>query len=335
MSEPNLALQYADLRMDVALELGYGVTAENWTAGQIAQIDRVMRNGYRRFLWPDILPGERIPHQWTFLHPTAEIILWPTTTGEVDGTPVYTAPSSAISLTTGTAYPTMVGKSITFITSGNSYTILSYVSASSITVSGDASGEDEDDDFTITADGDYRMPDDFGNMIGSLFIQESNSLSSEVFQKNVSDILRRRAENELVDTPTVFAIAPATMTGQTTGQRQTLMAYPTPSAVITAKYRYSILPDAITATYTFHRGTETHSKTVRSAILSQVDRFRRTDSGHEADFINNLRVSVMLDRLSESPDNMGYNGDRSGSLRDINTVIRNQRATITYNGEIV
>lgn len=332
MSEPNLILQYDALRTEIALELGYGTTSANWSAAQIAQISRMLNNGYRRFLWPDILPGERVPHQWTFLHPVTTIQLWPTTTGAITGVPSYSDPASTITLATGTAYPLMVGKSFVFGTSGNSYTIASYVSASQITVTGDASAEASGDTYTITADGDYTLPDDFGNIVGNMYMMESDTINYQISQRNVADILARRAADAQEDSPLLVAIAPKSMTGATTGQRQQAMFFPTPDAAYEVTYRYSILPSAITETYTFPRGIEAHTETLRFAVLAACDRFRRTDSGYEMDFMRALRTSVMLDRMADSPDNMGYNGDQSVAREQMPIILRNSLATVTYNG---
>jgi hypothetical protein len=51
--------------------LGYNPTASSMTSAQLAIATDRLNDALRRFYEPDILPGEREKHQWSFLLPTA------------------------------------------------------------------------------------------------------------------------------------------------------------------------------------------------------------------------------------------------------------------------
>lgn len=54
----------------IGRKLGYGRTSSSFTSTQLADATAVLEDALRRFYEPDILPGEREKHQWSFLTPT-------------------------------------------------------------------------------------------------------------------------------------------------------------------------------------------------------------------------------------------------------------------------
>lgn len=74
MAEAGLSIGYADLVAAVGYSIGWGRDSAEWSADQTAQIDDMVQAGYRRFLSPPILPGERTAHVWSFLAPIATAI---------------------------------------------------------------------------------------------------------------------------------------------------------------------------------------------------------------------------------------------------------------------
>jgi len=333
MSEPTLILAYDSLRTEIADALGWTRTSSKWTASQIAVIDKMMQSGYRRFLFPPVLPGETVPHKWSFLEPVAELVAFGDLDGTVNGTPSYSSPSSTVEATTSVFYPGMIGQSLVFDTSGNSYVIAGYTSGTVVTVTGDASGETADDGITITANGDCALPDDFGSMSSDFYCESSNSMSRKrIERRGVADILCLRAEDDdLTGEPDYFALAPKTHTGAA-GQRQQIMFYPIPDTDYTLSYRYQILRNKIDSTYTYPAGTEAHSETILAAMMSECSKYIREDAGEEARFKELLYASVRQDQLLDSPDSYGYNGNTRGYVPRRHC---GDNPTITYNGTVI
>jgi len=332
MSEPTLTTVLDDLKLDVAYQLGFSRTEAKWSAERLALITNVINQGYRRFLFPEIIDNDRVPHKWSFLEPVTTLVVWPETTGTTSGAPSYDGSTySTITATANKFYPSMVDGSFVFDTSENSYTVAEYVSATQIKVLGDASGEDSGDTFTMTPTGEYRLPDDFGGMVGSFFIIDQDTYPLEVRRVGIGQIHRMRAENTYTDTPKYFAIASVAMTGAA-GQRQQALMYPTPDAITTLTYRYSVLPDALTASLDYPRGIEAHSETVRLACLAEAEVEADGAAGtYEIKFQRALRASIGRDRRDHMPDNLGKNKDDSPWLTTY-TYDRTLGATITRNG---
>lgn len=73
-SQPvSLTCGYTDFRSAVAYHCGYGVDGSLWTTAQIADLDRDVQEAYRWVLYPDSIPGERVPHVWSFLEQTTTL----------------------------------------------------------------------------------------------------------------------------------------------------------------------------------------------------------------------------------------------------------------------
>lgn len=79
MSEPTLAMKYADLAGEVGLFLGFGRGAAlgdlTWTTAQQAAIDSCMKSGLRQFYYPEPLENETTSYDWSFLKPVAQVLL--------------------------------------------------------------------------------------------------------------------------------------------------------------------------------------------------------------------------------------------------------------------
>jgi len=71
--ESTLSVSYSDLLAAVGGFLGYGVTAANWTAAQLAEIDRYVQDGVRQFYYPPAVNGVEAGFEWSFLKPTTTI----------------------------------------------------------------------------------------------------------------------------------------------------------------------------------------------------------------------------------------------------------------------
>jgi hypothetical protein len=79
MPESSFALTYNDLLGEVGSFLGFGRGSQNgeqaWTAQQQNRIDSFVKSGLSRFYFPDVVEGQTTGHSWSFLHPTATLVL--------------------------------------------------------------------------------------------------------------------------------------------------------------------------------------------------------------------------------------------------------------------
>jgi len=73
VSESELSITYADLLGEVGFFLGYGGDSSDWSARQLAECDRYVQAGYRRFLYPPATEGVEEAYPWSFLSPSATI----------------------------------------------------------------------------------------------------------------------------------------------------------------------------------------------------------------------------------------------------------------------
>lgn len=81
MPESTLSLARHDYRAEVGVWLGYGRGDEDgntdpaWTSSQEAAVNLAVSAGQRQFYFPPPLPGERFPHEWSFLKPVGSVTL--------------------------------------------------------------------------------------------------------------------------------------------------------------------------------------------------------------------------------------------------------------------
>lgn len=65
-----LDLTYSSLRTAIGDHLGWTRTSGNWSVDEGARLDAILNAGYRQFLYPVPIPGEKTAHRWSFLKPT-------------------------------------------------------------------------------------------------------------------------------------------------------------------------------------------------------------------------------------------------------------------------
>lgn len=83
--EVNLALGYKDFRIAIASYAGWTGDIDNWTTGQLAELNRDIQEAYRWVLKPASIPGERVTHVWSWREQTTTLT---TTASDYD----YTLP---------------------------------------------------------------------------------------------------------------------------------------------------------------------------------------------------------------------------------------------------
>jgi len=73
MAESSLSVGVADLRAEVGFFLGYGRTADNWSAAQLAEINSVVQSGVRRVYYPPAIDASTLGYEWSWLRPTTTL----------------------------------------------------------------------------------------------------------------------------------------------------------------------------------------------------------------------------------------------------------------------
>lgn len=84
--QPNLLAGWTDYRLELAAWLGYGADSTQWTNDEISELNRHIQEAYRWILYPQTIPGERVPHTWSWLEQTTTLA---TTASDYD----YTLPA--------------------------------------------------------------------------------------------------------------------------------------------------------------------------------------------------------------------------------------------------
>lgn len=74
MAESGLSISYDDLLIEVGVFLGYDPDSDNWTAAQLAEVDRYIQSGIRQFYYPPAVEGAPVGHEWSFLCPVTTLV---------------------------------------------------------------------------------------------------------------------------------------------------------------------------------------------------------------------------------------------------------------------
>lgn len=323
MAESTLSGTLTNIQDEMSRYLGWSGDYSGDSSARQALMDRYIISGLRQFYWPVPVNGRM--HQWSFLKPIASIVLWPTMSETCQVTTVTASGDTVTSDDTDNLlfYTTMVGKSIV-AEDDSSYTISAVASegASACTVSTDASADD-DTEFTITADGDYRLPDDFAQLEGSFRFDNGSGLC-QMTLVGEAHIRKRRSDCESTGIPQLVAVQPLT-SDNSTGQRFQICVWPTPSTAYTLTYRYSILPDAlVNASNEYPYGGAMHFETIKESCLAAAEAAVMENQGiHKALFMERLATSISADLQLNMPDRIGEPGlsnpykPRRGTLRAV------------------
>lgn len=314
MAESTYTLTYSDVRIAVGYDRRFGADPTAWSASNTDVVDRSMKIGGPRFYFPGsvTLPDGRtiVGFEWSFMSPTATVYLWPTY--EAASTRLLSTNGTAVTAGTGTTfYSTMVGKTITI--TAVDYVVASYTSATSITLATSA-GVQNNVQWSMTANGDYRMPDDFGGIRDRRITTGANSLFTADYVNEELIRQARAMSPNLTGYPTNFSITPVRTTG-TTAQRFDMMVVPTPSQLTTLAVPYTYLPDALTSTLIYHAGGMPYSNAFRLACMAAAESIVDDTAGlREQEFQAALGVAAAYD-MRHRPRVIGQSQDNTGNLQ--------------------
>lgn len=300
MADTSLAYSFADLKARVGHILGHGATEGGWSAGQLAQVVRIVQDGYRQFIYPPILPGQATSHDWSFLHPISTLTTYaPYTTGTI----AVTDESTTVTLSDGTwpswaaGCPLVIGTSTYTVHSRDSDTQVTLTAAFDGTTASGVS-------YTLEHTAVYDLADDFGSFESRLtYASELNYTSLEVIGEE--QIRRWVASTDDPGQPRYAAVRPVKMTA---AGRQTfqVVLYPRPDAAYVLSYQYRVQPQKMDATtYTYPYGADRHGLTILESCLAAAEaEMGMQDRTHRERFIERLTASIAED-LRNVPRNLG------------------------------
>ncbi len=307
--QPTISITFSSIYQEVADYLGYGrsVTGDN-----LAEVKRYANDGYSRFLL-GLDPRTGRGYAWSFMSPTAEIVLWSDTTGTTGLTLAGTTDgagnsATSIGMSADTFHASMVGHDMNF--DAGSYTIHSYTSGKSATMIGSATGETAG--FSIDSTGAFTMPDNFGYLQDSLRYSPSGSLVA-MTERTPQALRTMQSSGSGNGTPQYFAMQPVSFDSNY-GQRWEMLAWPTPSSDSTLTYRYAVNPDLMSSDNEYPLGGALHGRTIRACALACAEAAKndgQTYQQNQADML--IVASIDMDARTK-PRNLGENSDNSDSF---------------------
>jgi hypothetical protein len=307
MAESTLSVAYAELRRRIGRLIGAGRDpTTDFDADDTEDVDDILTQGLRMFYCPPPLPGEKYPHDWSFLTPVTTL-----TTTEPYDTGTVTIVDGVVTLASGT-WPAGAADGELEI-SGESYTVASRDSDSQLTLDDTSVDEDAGTSYNLIFS-TYELPDGFMDLLGPMTYQPGKSdLVGEITLVSEHQIRIWRQNAEWVGRPRHCALRPQSHSGAADGQRFELVLWPVPDDEYILSYRYRIAPDLLTATLTYPPGGMHHSATIVEACLAAAEDMVFNDSNgpHFQRFLHLLAGSVGRDRKLNSPDTLGANMDHS------------------------
>lgn len=324
----DLSYTYTDFKNEVAFYLGWSKDPADRDTKQEAQLDSIVQAGMRQFYKPPQLPGQNKPYRWNFLEPTTTITFW----GDISTDDSVTVSGSVsdgettLTATEDTFYPTMVGDTIN-ITDIGSYTIISYTSATEITVDGDATCSGKT--FAIPSNGNYRCPSNFGGVIGHMtFVEETQYRPIQmVGEGNIREL---RQTSPKTGRPKYGATRPRQSDGANK-QYWEFAIWPTPDRHYVLEYKYRARQQELSDGNPYPLGGPVHAETQLESCLYIAEQ-RNDDGGtgvHKNAFFRELMSSVEHDK-QQGPDFFGYNSD--GSTNSGSSGRHGDEHIVTVNG---
>jgi hypothetical protein len=302
MSESTLSVTQAELGTAIAYYLGWGRTTIDVLPIERENIaNDILKRALRRFYFP-INPRTGRFHNWSFLKPLASM-----TTGIAGTTDASTTGTTVTDTGSGfTDY--MVGATITFTASENTYTIESITSTGEVEVTETLATADAAADlaFTVTNYSTHQLPDDFASMWGKMTYTERTAYEPVVIVGE--QILREHQQRaDQYGRPCYAAVRPLGGVG-TAGQRFVIDFWPIPDARYTMQYRYAILADTLT-TNQYPYGGAAHAQTILQACRAEAELHMNDQPGPEdAHFQALLMTSIAMDNQQQA-DYHGYMGE--------------------------
>lgn len=309
MAESTLGITLASLRRDVTFRWKGSQAYSSLSTDEKQRVTDVIDAGYRRFLFPDPLPGERAPHVWGFLRPSADL-----TFSEPYSTGTVTIVAGAVTLAGGT-FPSWAGSG-DLIVGGVPYRVSTRDGNTALTLADTSATAAAGSSYSLVRTV-YEFPDNFAHLDGTISFAPS---SSETYPPmvNAGENRLRDLRGTTIETgvPRFYCVRPRAKASLSTGSRWDLVVFPAADAAYAARYRYAVLPNALANDTDAPYGGTPHAETLRQAVLAAWERDLEGVMGgpHETEFQKRLVWSVGFDRSQHAGENLGFNSDPSDCL---------------------
>ena len=311
MSESSLSITRLGLETEVAARMGLANTA--------SIVDDAVDRGVRRFYfsayWVD-QQGQRQPHEWSFLTVDDTIGVWDDVAG-VNAAGLTEDPTLTATAAVFTTGSSMVDKTVTFTTSGNTYTIASVTSTVEVELTTSLAAADITAAlaFTMTADGTYSLPDDFGGVNGDMTFA-TRTFYPPIRQTTVNMVERAWQNSAIVEDfrPSIFAIRPRTSAGTTSvSTRYELMLAQKPDTAYTLIYNKQILVGKATeGSGIYPLGNASTMEALLLSCLAAAEEMTQEAVGtYRNSYDQQIQLAVRSDMKRMRSPNLGYNSDNS------------------------
>lgn len=160
---------------------------------------------------------------------------------------------------------------------------------------------------TAAGDGDYDLPDDFGQRSNE-WVCHADGVPypmSVVAYDHLQGLIAGPVSG--IAAPRYVAVTPKSGFDGTTSQRFQAVFAPTPDREYRITYRYPIEPRSLTPDNPYPLGGAVHAETIRAAVQARAELFQDCQAGqYAAIYQQRLAVSVQNDRQAEQVETISY-----------------------------
>lgn len=340
MSEPTSVLTFADLLIDISEKIGCPYYGADGTEAAQVPIDpqnldlckRIVNKAIRMFI-----SDAPKPNGWRWLRPVASLVLWPSVAVDAANpilTAVHVTGVTTIVVTSAAFYPSMELKNIV-ITGVGTFPIASYISATSVTVTGNASAAHASSKtFSIEADGNYTLPADFGGQFTGHPTFSAGTNRGSAIEYTDESVIRELRANVTASTGTPYLMAVRVMSVGSPRRRHEALFYSTPAEVFTVQFPYVLHFQSLVATTEVSPAPFGHDEAIKAAARAVAEKDVEDSMGMEWDYYRKIALqnSYLVDAQS-APKQLGYFGNGRGTPMTIHTFRDGiyQRPTVTVN----
>ena len=238
-------------------------------------------------------PRDNRSHVWSFLRTLTSMTFYATKTGTMA---VSGVGSTTITDAVNTPFcRQMIGATLVAGTSGTEYTISGYTSTSIVTVSASAAA-DNGRTFTITPDGIYEPPVNFGGLADRLVYAYNANFRPHMEEADAETVLAMwRNSNSVGYTYRYALISASQLTSATQGYKFIVAPVPTEDMLVKCRH---ILNLAVPAAGEYLPGGMRFSQLVRSASLAQVEKtYGHTQATWQATAQRDMIAAIDADKL--------------------------------------
>lgn len=212
---------------------------------------------------------------WRWTKPVGSFTLWATISADATNTVTFAGYDPASNKTTITAtsavfIDTMEEKTLTLTTSGDQ-TITDVISSTSVKVSGELTATIDGETFSITADGNYTLPANFGSPNGAISFTSSTDRGVGLDWGSETTIRAFRADVEQTGDPFIAAVWPKT-TVVGSRRRNELLVYPTPNTEVTVEFPFELGFDKLVELTESPPTPQNQDENLKAAVLAVADK---------------------------------------------------------------